>query len=218
MPTTRYSTLHKSGGYYTALIYPDCDSQHGKMPSPATNSRNFFIFLRSALHVGPDCRCEDCTDAMSGRSQLTQLLGSIITPGRGCPMKRGGRALLGMLMKRELSLDPRLLTRPLIKLVDILRQARDPVTARAVWALLEHFQYHNSPVHNVHQVGHDYYYDENLRLVWTMGPLNSELSEARRDEIRELRRLDIETFTEIYHDIPLTRLDQEFWNCESQTN
>ena len=51
-----------------------------------------------------------------------------------------------------------------------------------------------------------------------MGPMNSELSEARRDEIRELRRLDIETFTEIYHDIPLTRLDQEFWDWESQTN
>ena len=51
-----------------------------------------------------------------------------------------------------------------------------------------------------------------------MGPMNSELSEARRDEIRELRRLDIETFTEIYHDIPLTRLDLEFWDWESQTN
>ena len=121
-------------------------------------------------------------------------------------------------MKREQSLDPRLLTRPLIKLVDILRQASDPVTARAVWALLEHFQYHNSPVHNVHQIGHDYYYDENLRLVWTVSPLSSELSEARRDEIRELRRLDIETFTEMYHDIPLTRLDLEFWDWESQTD
>ena len=132
-------------------------------------------------------------------------------------MKRGGRALLGMLMKREQSLDPRLLTNPLIKLVNILRQARDPVTARAVWALLEHFQYHNSPVAGVHYIGHDYFYDENLRLVWTISPLNSEISEARREEIRELRRLDIEQFTDTYHDIPLTRLDLEFWDWESQS-
>ena len=186
------------------------------MPSPATNSRNFFNFLRSALRVGADCRCEDCTDALSGRSQLIQLLSSILTPGQGCPMKRGGRALLGMLLKREQSLDPRLLTNPLMKLVDILRQARDPVTARAIWALLEHFQYRNSPVSGVHHIGHDYFYDENLRLVWTVSPLNNELSEARREEIRELRRLDIEQFTDIYHDIPLTRLDLEFWDWESQ--
>ena len=204
--------LHGSGIYYTLL------SLHRKMPSPATNSRNFSDFLRSAFHVGPDCRCEDCTDTMSGRGQLTQLLGSFITPGCGCPMKGGGNALLGMLMRRELSLDPRLLTRPLIKLVNILRQARDPVTARAVWALLEYFQYYNSPVHNVHHIGHDYFYDEHLRLVWTMGPLNSEISEARRNEIRERRRLDIETFTEVHHDIPLTRLDLEFWDWESQSN
>ena len=188
------------------------------MPSPATNSRNFSNFLRSALHVGPDCRCEDCTDTMSGRSQLTQLLGSFITPGCGCPMKRGGNALLGMLMRRELSLDPRLLTRPLIKLVNILRQARDLVTARAVWALLEYFQYYNSPVHNVHHIGHDYFYDQHLRLVWTTGPLNSEISEARRNEIRERRRLDIETFIEVHHDIPLTRRDLQFWDWESQSN
>ena len=187
------------------------------MPSPATNSRNFLLFLRSALHVEADCRCEDCGDALSGRSQLIQLLSSILTPGQGCPMKRGGRALLGMLLKREQSLDPRLITNPLMRLVDILRQARDPVTARAIWALLEHFQYHNSPVSGVHHIGHDYFYDENLRLVWTISPLNNELSEARREEIRELRRLDIEQFTDTYHDIPLTRLDLEFWDWESQS-
>ena len=187
------------------------------MPSPATNSRNFFLFLRSALHVEADCRCEDCGDALSGRSQLIQLLSSILTPGQGCPMKRGGRALLGMLLKREQSLDPRLLTNPLMKLVDILRQARDPVTARAIWALLEHFQYHNSPVSGVHHLGHDYFYDEHLRLVWAISPLNNEISEARRDEIRELRRLGVEQFTDTYHDIPLTRLDLEFWDWESQS-
>ena len=188
------------------------------MPTPATNSRNLFIFLRSALQADHECRCEDCTEAMYGRSHLTQLLSAIISPGRGCPIKRGGRALLSMLMKRELSLDPRLLTRPLIKLVDILRQASDPVTARAVWALLEHFQYHNSPVHGVHQLGHDYYYDEHLRLVWTMGPLNSEISEARRNELRERRRLDIESYIEVQHDIPLTRRDLQFWDWKSQPN
>ena len=188
------------------------------MPTPATNSRNLFTFLRSALQADHECRCEDCTEAMHGRSHLTQLLDAIISPGRGCPVKRGGRALLSMLLKRELSLDPRLLTRPLIKLVDVLRQAVDPVTARAVWALLEHFQYHNSPIQNVHTLGHDYFYDENLKLVWTVSPLSSELSEARRAEIRELRRLDIETYTDLYHDIPLTRLDQEFWDWESQVN
>ena len=182
------------------------------MPSPATNSRNLFSFLRSALRAEADCRCEDCTDALSGRSQHIQLLCNVLTPGQGCPMKRGGRALLGMLLKREQSLDPRLLSNPLIRLVDILRQARDQVTARAIWALLEHFQYHNSPVAGVHYIGHDYFYDENLRLVWTVSPQCNELSEARREEIRELRRLNIEQFTETYHDIPLTRRDMEFWN------
>ena len=67
-------------------------------------------------------------------------------------------------------------------------------------------------------IGHDYFYDENLRLVWILSPLNSELTETRRKEIRELWRLDIERFTEIYHDIPLTTFDLEFWDWKPQTN
>ena len=188
------------------------------MPSPADNSRNFSNFLRSAFRVDPDCKCSDCTDTITGKDKLYQLLGPFITPRCSCPMKGGGNALLAMLMKREMSLDPRLLTRPLIKLVNILRQARDPVTARAVWGLLEYFQYYNSPVQNVHYLGHDYFYDQHLRLVWTMGPLNSEISEARRNELRERRRLDIESYIEVHHDIPLTRRDLQFWDWKSQPN
>ena len=186
------------------------------MPSPAANSRHLFQFLRSALHIQADCRCQDCGDALSGRSLIIQQLGTILPPSQGCPFKRGGRALLGMLLKREQSLDPRLITDPLMRIVSILRQCRDPVTSRAIWALLQHFKYDNSPISGTHHLGLDYTYDENLRIVWAISPLNNEISAARKEDIRELRRLGHEMFTETYHDIPTTRLDLEFWDWESQ--
>ena len=185
------------------------------MPSPATNSRNLFQFLRSALHVQADCRCDDCGDALSGRSQLIRQLENILTPGQGCPFKRSGRALLGMLLKREQSLDPRLVTDPLIKLVDILRLCRDPVTSRAIWALTQHFKYDDSPISGIHYLGLDYTYNQHLHVVWAISPLNNEISMARKEDIRELRRLGQENFTETYHDIPTTRLDLELWDWES---
>ena len=186
------------------------------MPSPAANSRHLFQFLRSALHIQADCRCQDCGDALSGRSLVIQQLDTILPPGQGCPFKRGGRALLGMLLKREQSLDPRLVTDPLVRIVDILRQCRDPATSRAIWALLQHFKFDNSPISGTHLLGYDYTYNEHRQIVWAISPLNNEISQARKEDIRELRRLGHEMFVETYHDIPTTRLDLAYWDWESQ--
>ena len=186
------------------------------MPSPAANSRHLFQFLRSALHIQADCRCQDCGDALSGRSLVIQQLDTILPPGQGCPFKRGGRALLGMLLKREQSLDPRLVTDPLVRIVDILRQCRDPATSRAIWVLLQHFKFDNSPISGTHLLGYDYTYNEHRQIVWAISPLNNEISQARKEDIRELRRLGHEMFVESYHDIPTTRLDLAYWDWESQ--
>ena len=186
------------------------------MPSPAVNSHHFFEFLKAAFRLQTDCRCQDCGDVLSGRDRVILQLNTILPPGQGCPFRRGGRALLGMLLKREQSLDHRLVTQPLIKIVDILRQCRDPTTSRAVWALCQHFKYNDSPVSGTHLLGYDYMYDEHRQIVWAMSPLNNEISQARREDIRELRRLGQDMFIETYHDIPTTRLDLAYWDWESQ--
>ena len=156
------------------------------MPSPTVNSRHFFEFLKVAFRLQTHCRCQDCGDVLSGRDRVILQLNTILPPGQGCPFKRGGRALLGMLLKREQSLDHRLVTQPLIKIVDIMRQCKDPTTSRAIWALCQHFKYDDSPVSGTHVLGYDYMYDEHGQIVWAMSPLNNEISKARRKDIREL--------------------------------
>ena len=186
------------------------------MPSPAVNSQNFFEFLKIALRNQVDCHCQDCGDARSGRDRILLQLNTILPTGQGCPYRRGGRALLGMFLKREQSMDHRLITQPLIDLVDILRQCSDPTTFRAVWALCQHFMYDGSPVSGTHYLGLDYWYDELGRIMWAESPLSNEISKARRENIRELRRLGQDVFIERYHDIPMTRLDLALWDWRSQ--
>ena len=65
-------------------------------------------------------------------------------------------------------------------------------------------------------LGYDYMYDEHGQIVWAESPLSNEISKARREDIRELRRLGQDMFIEQYHDIPMTRLDLALWDWESQ--
>ena len=143
------------------------------MPSPIENSRQFSEFLRAALRLQNDCRCEDCGDVLSGRNTVILQLNSILPPGQGCPFRRGGRALYGMLLKREQTLDHHLVTQPLVRMVEILRQCMDPVTSRAVWAMCQHFRYDESPVSGTHVMGHDYTFNEHGQIIWAISPLNN---------------------------------------------
>ena len=121
-----------------------------------------------------------------------------------------------MFLKREQSMDHHLITHPLITLVGVLRECSDPTTSRAVWGMCQHFKYDSSPVSGTHYLGLDYMYDEHGRIKWAVSPLNNEISKARRQDIRELRRLGQDKFIERYHDIPMTRLDSALWDWESQ--
>ena len=186
------------------------------MPSPAVNSHKLFEFLKVAFRNTVDCQCQDCSDALSSRDQVLLQLNSIIPSGQGCPYRRGGRELLGMFLKREKSMDHRLVTQPLIKLVDILRQCDDPTTSSAVWALCQHFLYDGSPVAGTHYLGLDWFSYEHGRLKWAGSPLSNDISKARRADIKELSRLGQDVIIERYHEIPMTRLDLALWDWESQ--
>ena len=113
-------------------------------------------------------------------------------------------------------MDHRLVTQPLVRMVEILRQCMDPITSRAVWAMCQHFKYDESPVSGIHVMGYDYMYNEHGQIIWAISPLNNEISQARKVDISELRRLGQDMFAETYHDIPITRLDVTYWDWESQ--
>ena len=122
----------------------------------------------------------------------------------------------GMLLQREQQLDHRLISRSLKKLVDILRLCVDPITSRTVWSMCQHFRVDDSPISGIHELGLDYHYDENNNIMWAIGPMNNDLSRARKEDIRSLRRLGLEGFVETTGDLPTTRLDRSSWDWESQ--
>ena len=64
-----------------------------------------------------------------------------------------------MLLEREQSLDHRLVTKALMKMVEILRLCVDPVTSLAVWSMCQHFKFDDSPVSRIHEMGYDYHYN-----------------------------------------------------------
>ena len=96
-----------------------------------------------------------------------------------------------MLLEREQSLDHRLVSKALLKMVEILRLCVDPVTSQAVWSMCQHFKVDDSPVSGIHVIGIDYYYDEHSDIVWAISPMNNELSRSRKEDVRDLRRLDL---------------------------
>ena len=90
------------------------------------------------------CPCVDCEDIRDGRRELILQLNVILPLGQGCPFRRGCRTMQGMLLQREQSMDHRLVSRALKKLVDIMRLCVDPVTSRTVWSMCQHFRFKSS--------------------------------------------------------------------------
>ena len=78
------------------------------------------------------CPCEDCQDMRAGRNDIILQLNMLLPVGTGCPFTRGAMMLHRKLLDREQSLDHRLVTRSLSKLVDVMQYCRDTHTARAV--------------------------------------------------------------------------------------
>ena len=187
------------------------------MPSSVENFRHFSSFIRTALnYINEPCPCADCEDVRDGRREIILQLSVILPQGQGCPFIRGCRAMHGMLLQREQSLDHRLVPKSLTKMVDILRLCVDPVTTRAVWSMCQHFKVDGSPISGVHELGIDYHYNEDNKIVWAIGPMNNELSQARKEDVRALRRMGVLGFIEATGDIPTTRLDMNSWDWESQ--
>ena len=122
----------------------------------------------------------------------------------------------GMLLQREQSLDHRLISKALKKLVDILRLCVDPITSRTVWSMCQHFRVDDSPISGVHKLGIDYHYDEHNNIVWAIGPMNNDLSRTQKEDVRSLRGLGLEGFVEATGDISTTWLDRSSWDWESQ--
>ena len=122
----------------------------------------------------------------------------------------------GMLLKREQSLDHRLISKPLKTLVGILRLCVDPITSRTVWSMCQHFKVDNSPIAGIHELGIDYHYNEHSDIVWAIGPMDNTLSRARKADVRSQQRLGMEGFVEATGNISLTQLDMASWDWESQ--
>ena len=122
----------------------------------------------------------------------------------------------GMLLQREQSMDHRLISRALKKLVDIMRLCVDPVTSRTVCSMCQHFRVDDSPISGMHELGIDYHYDEHSNIVWAIGPMNNDLSTARKEDVKNLRRLGLEGFVVATGDLPITWLDRSSWDWESQ--
>ena len=124
--------------------------------------------------------------------------------------------MYGMFLEREQSLDHRLVTKALMKMVEILHLCLDPVTSRAVWAMCQRFKFDDSPVSGIHEMGYGYNYNEHGEIVWAISPLNNDISRARKEAIRNLRRLGLDRFVETNGDIPTTCLDASNWDWESK--
>ena len=124
--------------------------------------------------------------------------------------------MYGMLLEREQSLDHRLVSKALMKTVEILRLCVDPVTSRAVWSMCQHFKFDDSPVSGIHEIGYDYHYNEHGEIIWAISPLNNDLSRSRKEDVRDLRQLGLDRFVETTGDIPTTRLDASNWDWENQ--
>ena len=164
------------------------------------------------------CACEDCQDVRGGRRELILQLNVLLPPGKGCPFRRGCRTIHAKLLLREQSLDHRLVSRSLKKLVDIMQLCIDPRTSQEVWSLIQHFRVNDSPISGEHEVGIDYHYDEHNDIVWAIGPMNNELSRSRKEDIRSLRQLGLSGYVEATGDLPTTHLDRSSWDWESQPN
>ena len=168
------------------------------------------------MDVISTCPCVDCEDIRDGRRELILQLNVILPLGQGCPFRRGCRTMQGMLLQREQSMDHLLVSRALKKLVDIMRLCVDPVTSRTVWSMCQHFRVDNSPISGMHELGIDYHYDEHSNIVWAIGPMNNDLSTARKEDVKNLRRLGLEGFVVATGDLPITRLDRSSWDWENQ--
>ena len=95
--------------------------------------------------------------------------------------------MYGMLLEREQSLDHRLVSKALLKMVEILQLCVDPVNLRAVWSMCQHFKVDDSPVSGIHEIGIDYYYNEHSEIVWAISPMNNDLSRYLKEDVRDLR-------------------------------
>ena len=162
------------------------------------------------------CLCEDCQDVRTGRNNIILQLNMLLPPGSGCPFTRGAMTLHSKLLIREQSLDHRLVTRSLNKLVEVMQYCRDTSTAWAVWAMVNVFRVKDSPIAGEHVMGIDYKYNEHNEIEWAIAPMNNELSRARREDIRSLQRLGLSGYTEVIGDLPMTRLDSHYWDWESR--
>ena len=164
------------------------------------------------------CACEGCQDVRDGRRELILQLNVLLPPGQGCPFRRGCKTIHGKLLLREQSLDHRLLSRSLKKLVDIMRLCVDPRTSSKVWSLCQHFRVDDSPISGELELGIDYHHNKHNDIVWAIGPMNNDLSRSRKEEIWSLRQLGLSGFVEPTGDLPTTRLDSSSWDWESQPN
>ena len=166
--------------------------------------------------INNPCPCADCEDVRDGRRELILQLKVILPHGQGCPFMRGCRAMHGMLLQREQSLDHRPISKPLKTLVDILRLCIDTTTSRTVWSMCQHFKVDDSPTAEIQELGINYHYNEHSDIVWAIGPMDNTLSRARKADVRSQQRLGMEGFVEATVDIPLTQLDIASCDWESQ--
>ena len=131
------------------------------------------------------------------------------------PVILSSGTLHSKLLLREQSLDHRLVTRSLKKLVEIMQYCRDSRTAQAVWAMINSFRVNDSPIAGEHVMGIDYRYNEHNEIEWAIAPMNNELSRTRKEDIQSLWRLGVSGYAEATGDIPMTRLDSQSWDWES---
>ena len=110
-----------------------------------------------------DCECADCAHQPPEKYEAAlEMVGGLL--GTQCVFARALFHMEVLLRVRERSMDPRLLTKKVARLMFCCGISHVKARRNKVGFLMEYYQLHGAPMEGVHVLGFDYYYGPQMQV------------------------------------------------------